>query len=319
MSNYLITGGAGFIGSSLAKRLLQEGHTVHVVDDFSTGFEWNIPQGAHVHRVDLCEADRLREIQSGVIDAVFHFAAQSSGEASFDNPARDILVNYSSTYHMLRWAEEHGVPRFIFASSMSVYGEVADGETAVAENRPCEPASYYGCNKLASEKMIRIFARQSRLKATILRFFNVYGPGQNMNNLKQGMVSIYFSYLMKDEPVTVKGPLDRFRDFVYIDDLIDAVVRCIDHPEASNATFNVGTGRKTTVAELLEALLAAYSKTPWDRWVISSGHTKGDIKGCYADVSRIKKAIGWEPRIPLMEGISRMKKWVDETAERWRG
>ncbi len=318
MKTHLITGGAGFIGSRLAWRLCAEGHKVYILDDLSTGFLRNLPQEAVFFPADISKPGFMTKVRiPEPLDTVFHFAAQSSGEASFDNPGRDVDVNYRATYHILRFADKMRAKRFLYASSMSVYGDVGGDVHAVAEDHPCEPASYYGCNKLASEKLIAVYARRSCLKPTIFRFFNVYGPGQNMTNMKQGMVSIYLSYLMKDMPIEVKGGLGRFRDFIFIEDLLDVVIKSENDPATWNQVYNVGTGKKTTVADLLKALLDTYDKDDFDHWVKAGRETPGDVQGFCADIAKVREALGWSPRYDLREGLEAMKKWLDQTKEWW--
>jgi UDP-glucose 4-epimerase len=315
---YLVTGGAGFIGSRLARHLADKGHKVFVLDDLSTGFERNIPAGSIFLKADISNAHELEELEMPErFDTVYHLAAQSSGEVSFDDPARDIDVNYKGTLNILRLAAQKKCQRFIFTSSMSVYGEVDPSQPRVSEDNPCKPVSYYGCNKMASEKLISLFTNQAGLQPTIFRLFNVYGPGQNMLNLKQGMVSIYFSYLMKQMPVQVKGSLDRFRDFVFIDDVVDALAGVEENKKTFGGLFNLGTGTKTSVRELLDAMLNAYGLAEFHEWVHIEGSTQGDIAGCIADTTRLKQTTGWTPRVDLTNGVRRMKVWIDETIDWW--
>jgi UDP-glucose 4-epimerase len=316
---YIVTGGAGFIGSNLAGRLIREGGTVYILDDLSAGFLRNVPEKAVFRQVDISRLENLLKLDlPDKVDAVYHMAAQSSGEASFDDPIHDIEVNYLATYNILKLAELKQCKRFVFASSMSVYGEVDSASSPIDEQYPCNPVSYYGCNKLASEKLIRVFLRGKDMKPTIFRFFNVYGPGQNMKNMKQGMASIYMSYLMKDVPVVVKGSLDRFRDFIYVDDLLDVLVKSESCTATHDEIFNVGAGTKTTVLELLRAMLKAFHKDDFSRWVIVQGSTPGDIKGFTADVSKLKAALGWAPRYDIGRGIKEMKSWIDKTLHFWK-
>jgi len=310
---YVVTGGAGFIGAALAEDLLRDGHRVHILDDLSAGFRANIPAGAFFHRVDLSRRAAVKRLRiQGPISAVFHLAAQASGEISFEDPARDIESNYLATYHVLDWSERHQVPRFFFTSSMCVYGERRERRALAREGDTCAPTSYYGVDKLASENMIRIFAGRSGMKATIFRLFNVYGPGQNMDNLKQGMVSIYMAYLMKDKPVLVKGSLERFRDLVYIEDVI-RVFRKAEHAPASfGETFNVGTGKATSVEDLLRVLFELFGKQDFDSWCRAGEGTPGDITGIAADIRKIKTVLGWQPRWDLGSGLRAMKSWIDQ-------
>lgn len=315
----IITGGAGFIGSQLSKKLLQEGYEVHLLDDFSNGLAINIAKQAVLHKVDLSDPLDLFKLDVPDVNCIFHLAAQSSGEASFENPLRDIDVNYRATYNILRLADAKNCGRVIFSSSMSVYGDVPGGHGPVAEDYACNPVSYYGCNKLASEKLISVFTRNSGIKFTVFRPFNVYGPGQNMFNLKQGMVSIYLSYLMQDQPILVKGSLERFRDFIYIDDVLNALIASQENAATFQKVFNLGTSVKTSVKELLDMLLRIYQKDDFSKWVKVDGKTPGDITGIVADISKLKKETGWQPKYNLEQGLINMKRWLDETAELWKG
>ena len=316
---FIVTGGAGFIGSSLAKRLMSDGAKVYVFDDLSTGFRRNVPRGAVFYKINLANTKLLAAIKiKGPIEAVFHFAGQSSGEASFVDPLNDVDMNYKATYNMLDFTNDLGCKRFVFASSMSVYGEVSSRHGNVKEDLVCSPVSYYGGNKLASEKMIRVFSQQTGMNSTIFRLFNVYGPGQNMNNMKQGMVSIYLSYLMHNQPVLVKGSLNRFRDFVYIDDVCEACLRSLQERKTFGEVLNLGTSRKTTVNELLKVLLRAYGKADFDKWVQVKGNTSGDVTGLTADVGRLRKALNWSPSVHVKEGVAAMKEWLDASVSFWK-
>lgn len=319
MKNYLVTGGAGFIGSNIAKRLTLDGHRVFILDDLSTGFERNLPAEAVFTKCDISSTHATETAQlPEKLDAVYHIAAQPSGEASFDDPARDSEINFRSTLNMLQMAREKGCRRFMFASSMSVYGEVPEDKCIVREDGQVTPASYYGCHKLASEQIIRIFSRQADINATSYRLFNVYGYNQNMHNMKQGMVSIYMSYLLNDQPVHVKGALDRFRDFIFVDDVVEMFLCSETDERTFGEVFNLGTGHKTTVRDLLEVMLAAYGKEDFDKWVYTEGSTPGDIKGCIADMTKLNSITGWKAGTDLAMGMRRMKAWVDSTLDLWR-
>ena len=189
----LITGGAGFIGSHLAFFYLNKKISVTVVDNLSTGFEENIPSGAHFIRQDITEAG-WTSLLSKDIDYVIHLAAQSSGEISFEDPLYDVRTNTVGTLELLKWSHENRIKKFIFASSMNVYGNVQD--ELIVEESLTNPTSFYAVGKVASENYIKIFSELG-LDSVVLRLFNVYGVGQNMENMKQGMVSIYCAYVKK--------------------------------------------------------------------------------------------------------------------------
>lgn len=319
MKTSIITGGAGFIGSNLARRLLDEGGRVIIIDDLSTGILRNIPDGALFYQADISNANLLLSLDlPDNVDTVFHLAAQSSGEASFEDPRRDIDVNYKGTFNVLELCNSVHCSRFVYTSSMSVYGEPEETASLIDESYPCRPKSYYGCNKYASEKLIHLYSNITPLKPTIFRLFNVFGPGQNMLNLKQGMASIYLSYIMRNEPILVKGSLDRFRDFIYVDDVGEALTRCQACQKSYYKTFNVGTGVKTSVGQLLRVILEAYGKKAFDEWVIREGRTAGDVTGLIADNHQLMSALNWEARVDLKTGIGNMVKWIEGTKDFWR-
>jgi len=318
MRKYIITGGAGFIGSNLAKRLIARGDKVFIIDNLSSGFERNLPQGVFFFKADVSNTAKVRKLDlPAKIDAVYHLAAQSSGESSFNDPLYDIDVNYKATYNLLKLAEKTKCRRFIFSSSMSVYGEMDKAERRIDEEHTCIPVSYYGCNKFASERLIQIFTRDTVIRPTIFRLFTVYGPGQNMFNRKQGMVSIYLSYLLEDKPVLVKGSLERFRDFIYVEDVLDVLISCEMDERYYGEIFNLGTGVKTTIRDLLVIMLRAYGKKDFRKWVKVRGRTPGDITGCVADIAKLRGLTGWSPKYKLEYGVKQMKLWLDETSDFW--
>lgn len=304
---FLVTGGAGFIGSHLARRLIEQGHEVLVVDDLSTGNLTNVPADAGFLNADIGNAQTYDELTDRGVDAVLHLAAQSSGEVSDADPVADLRSNTMGTVRLLDWCLRSGVKRFIFASSMSAYGP--DVDLPVTEDSRCQPASFYGISKLAAEHYIRLY-REKGLDTTIFRLFNVYGPGQNLAHMKQGMASIYLAYILKKKPVLVKGSLERFRDLVFIDDVVDAWLLALDSPMAYGKTYNLASGRKTLVKDLVVKLLEAAGEDP-DRYPIEKGQgTPGDIFGTYADTRLIKEDLGWEPRIELEAGLKQMVDWA---------
>jgi UDP-glucose 4-epimerase len=302
----LLTGGAGFIGSHLAKRLIREGHEVTIIDNLSSGQRDNIPPQARFAQTDLSTTDFVNSLPKGPFEAVCHLAAQSSGPASGENPLYDVQTNALSTLLLSRWCLVHQVPRFLFASSMAVYGNL--GTRPATESTPCQPLSYYGISKLTSEHFLRLAALEG-LQSTSFRMFSVYGPGQNLDNLKQGMVSIYLAYLLKKQEVPVTGSLERFRDFVFIDDAVEAWVRALSRPSTSALTYNVGSGQPTTVRTLLGLLLGALG-LPENHPLRELPGSASDQFGVCAAIGSIQKDLGWKPPTPLEEGIRKMVEWA---------
>ncbi len=310
MKQYLITGGAGFIGAAIARALIARGDRVIVVDDLSTGARANVPEGAGFVLADLRSEEAMAAIDGRGIDAVLHLGAQSSGEVSHEDPLRDFDVNARGTFLLLRWAERHGINRILFASSMAVYGSV-DGP--VPENRPVAPVSFYGASKVAAEAAVSMFGRHGGAP-TIFRMFNVYGPGQNLTNLQQGMASIYLAYLLRGDPIVVKGSLDRYRDLVYIDDVVAAWLCALDAGASIGATYNLASGRMTSVRDLVDGLVRAAGHAPGRYPVTVTSATPGDLHGSVADIAHIGRDLGWTPRVALDEGLRRMVTWAMASA-----
>jgi len=310
-----VTGGAGFIGSALARALVGGGDRVMVVDNLSTGREENIPPQAEFVRLDLSDARFVEKLPSDRFDAVCHLAAQSSGELSGYDPLYDVQTNAISTLLLSRWCSQHRTPRFLYASSMAIYGNPRT--LPVTESAPCEPLSFYGISKWASENYLRLAARDG-LSSTSFRMFSVYGPGQNMQNLKQGMASIFMSYMVRGSEVPVTGSLNRSRDFVYIDDVIDAWMRALALPSTPSSAYNVGSGQPTTVRELLAELLRAL-QLPAQYPIKEQPGRASDQFGLYADIGQIETDLGWKATTPLATGLRMMADWARSDARKHCG
>ena len=291
----VVTGVAGFIGSALARRLLAEGFSVVGVDDLSTGRSSNIPS-----ELDFVEGDISRPSTFSMlpdkVGAILHLAGQSSGEISFDDPVRDLEKNTVSTLLLSEFAVRANAKRFVFASSMSVYGSTAD--EAVKESDSLVPLSCYGVSKLAAENYLRIFSRRTPFVA--LRMFNVYGPGQDLTNLRQGMVSIYLAQALASRRIVVKGDATRYRDFIYIDDVVESWIRALTRDEVLNRCINIGTGVRTEVGQLLEAITTLLPETK----VEFVEGTVGDQFGIYADTDEMTSRLGMGSFVTLDLGLS---------------
>lgn len=305
----LLTGGMGYIGSHLISRLEQENHEITILDNFST----NISQTSgdrEIIRADIVDYDSLKQIQrSGVFDVVLHLAAQSSGAASFRDPEHDLKVNILGTLNMIRLCEQWGIPRILFASSFTVYGDNPTHEI-LSEDLPCDPKSLYGIGKLTGEQYLKVYAQKLGIGWNALRMFNVYGPGQDLSRRDQGIVSIFLSYVREGNYVPVQGSLDRFRDLVYIDDVVEAWSLCLNNDSFVNQIFNVGSGKKTTIRELIDQIIGIYQK---EVTVEVTADTPGDMVGCYADISKISHALGYRPKVGLLSGLTAFKQWADQS------
>jgi UDP-glucose 4-epimerase len=301
MRTFIVTGGAGFIGSHIASRLISSGDRVVVLDNLSTGRADNIPSQAEFIEVDLGQDNACDCLKRINCDAIFHLAGQSSGEASFLNPRYDLRSHVVSTFNLLEWAKEKRVERFLYASSMSVYGDPLYWPVDVCHQ--LRPKTYYGAAKNSAEAYINFYGTRG-INTTIFRMFSVYGPGQNLDNRMQGMVSIYFSYFLDRVPVVVKGAKARFRDFIYIDDVVDAWTGALYKESSFGKTYNLCSGIKTSVEELLNTMMASLN---YDEYPISyTGGTPGDQFGMVGDNSLIKEDLGWTPRVKLADGLKKM-------------
>lgn len=301
MKKVLVTGVAGFIGSYVASRFLQEGYAVVGVDDLSGGHINNVPAGLEFIQGDLAKASTIALIPRDC-RKILHLAGQSSGEISFDDPVADLEKNAVSTLNLIRYGIENQVERMVYASSMSVYGAVEN--EPISESHACRPLSCYGVGKHTAEEYLRVY--QNKLPFVALRMFNVYGPGQDMSNLRQGMVSIYLAQALANGKIEVKGSIDRFRDFIYIEDVVEAWFRAATYPSALGQTLNVGTGVRTTVGTLLEQVCEL---VPGSSYFVQ-GATPGDQSGIYANVLAFGSCLGLNSFTPLNIGLQKFVDWA---------
>lgn len=303
MKKYLVTGAAGFIGSAIAKKLVTAGHEVYTIDNLRTGHEFNIPKGVHFIKGNVQDQESIAQLSEIKMDAIFHIAGQSSGEISFEDPVYDLQTNTQSTLLLLDYARKTGCTQFIYASTMSVYGD--QDILPVKEAYHPNPKSFYAVGKLASENYLKIFSEYG-INCTAIRLFNVYGPGQNMDNLKQGMISIFLAQALNESKILVKGSVDRFRDFVYIDDVVDAFIKALDC-KIGYEVVNVASGVKTTVAQVLNSIEHQFDNT---LEIEIKGGTKGDQFGIYADNTKAKEVLHCEPQVDFKKGFELMFNWA---------
>ena len=222
-------------------------------------------------------------------------AAQCSQAVSFDNPRLDLESNQILTLDLLDYCKENETDRLIYTSSMATYGHAS--ALGPDETHAQFPTSYYGIHKAASEGYIRL----SGLNYTTFRLQTVYGPGQNLANRRQGIISIFLAMMIANEPIVMKGALSRYRDFVHVDDVVDATIKSLDTPATYCQTYNLGTGIATSLGDMLDILAEAAGYEGEIKE--GQGSTKGDHHGAVADIRRIVVDLGWVPKIGLKEGI----------------
>ena len=266
----LITGVNGFVGKNIARELVGSGHEIYGIDNLFNSHKDQLNKKINFLQFDISNKlwrDRLDGI---MFDAVIHLAAQSSGEVSFEDPLYDLDSYVKGTMQVCIFCKENNIKKIIFASSMSVYGEKGG---KVSENEQTMPLSLYGAGKKASEDYLRIFSKLYGIKVIALRLFNIYGNGQNLTNMKQGMASIYLAQAIgNNKSIVVKGALDRFRDLIHINDVVKVIFNFLfKKNEKHFEVFNIGSGRKTYVSELINKIQNVFGtnknrSTFWHNW-----------------------------------------------------
>lgn len=295
----LVTGGAGFIGGHIARDLCRRGANVTIVDNLKTGNMKNVPDAAKFFNLDLGR-DRLEEVFRKGFDIVYHFAGQSSVEISYSDPLYDLDTNCRSTLQLLDLCKRSGTNRFIFASTMSVYG--GRGKMPKDETAPRDGENFYAISKKASEDYLWIYEKFG-VKSTALRLFNIYGPGQNLENLRQGMLSIYLAQAINTGKIVVKGSLERTRDFVYIDDVLGATRAVATSESCWGRAINICSGKEVSVRETISLIAKSLEK---EVVIETAEGTPGDIDRMVGCPTLLKELTGYECRVSLEDGIDSM-------------
>ena len=301
----LVTGAAGFIGAAIAKSLNEQGVQTITIDDLSTGVRSNVPEETVFIEGNCGDPEVIKQLDRYALSAIIHLAGQSSGEVSFSDPLADQKSNTTSTLLLLKYAEEKRIERFIYASSMSVYGD--QKSLPVTEESATKPKSFYAVGKLASEHYMRIYSSE-KLKTVALRLFNVYGPGQNLANLRQGMLSIYLAQALRSGEIIVKGSLRRFRDLIYIDDVVD-LLNLLLKAELRDPynIYNVSNGYPVYVNEMIAAQQSVLGE---EINVTEVEGTPGDQFGIFGSSYKLQKEYNWQPKTKHVLGITKMVKWA---------
>jgi len=309
MTRYLVTGGAGFIGSTLVRRLLHEGGQVRVLDNFSTGSRANLEECADQIELidgDITSLETVRDAVAGV-DYVFHEAAIPSVPRSIVDPLASHLANTDGTLHVLLAARDAQVKRVIFAGSSSVYGdtEVLPKVETMREN----PLSPYALTKLTGEKYCRIFYRAYGLETVCLRYFNVFGPRQDPSSPYSGVISRFLECLLDGRQPTVFGDGEQSRDFTYIDNVVEANLLASRVPAAAGDVFNIGVGGRVTLNQVLQGMGAILGRPAVATY---SGSRAGDVKHSQADISAARNVLGYSPAVTWEEGLRRTVAWFQQ-------
>lgn len=295
----LVTGGAGFIGSNVVDAYIAAGHEVGVLDNFSTGREENVNPSARVHRVDIRDRQQVdHAIGSFRPDLVNHHAAQSEVPRSVADPGYDADVNVVGGLHVLKACVDHSVRKVIFSSSGgAIYGE--PDIVPAAEDHPVRPLSPYGTSKFAFEQYLATFQRTFGLDYTVLRYANIYGARQDFQAEEGRVVAIFASRMLEGRPVTIDGDGEQSRDMLHVGDVAAANLDALE--KGSGGTFHVSSGVPATVNDLYRklALLTGYKLEP-----NFGPPRKGDVYRIALDNAHAREGLGWQPGIPLEEGLS---------------
>jgi nucleoside-diphosphate-sugar epimerase len=314
MPNYLVVGGAGFIGSHLTHRLVQQGETVTVFDNLSTGTQANLEAVArHItfRKGDIRNKRALQAAMKGT-DIVFHQAAITSVPQSIEDPATTAEINIQGTINVLQAAHECGIKQVVFASSSAIYGDQVQG--VVQESLPPLPLSPYGISKLAGEHYCRVFSEVYDLPTVCLRYFNVFGPRQNYKGGYAAVIPLLISQLLQQESPTIEWHGRQSRDFTYVDNIVEANILAARSQVGNGEAINIGSGKATTINSLviqLQKILRTYL-TP--RHV---PQRKGDILHSCARITKAKRVLHYQPHTSFSEGLKETVDWYQRTREQY--
>ncbi len=308
----VVTGGAGFVGSNIVGRLLKEGAQVVVLDDFYTGAMENLPAddpGLEIVRGSVTDYDLVRDVVKGAA-VVFHEAARNI-IVSTRNPREDYEVNIGGTLNVLLAARETGVPRTVYASSASVYGNPR--YLPINEDDATNMLSPYAVSKFAGENYCKAFYESYGLSVAAVRYSNVYGTRQRPDNPYCGVIAKFFESAMNNEPPRIHGDGEQTRDFTYIDDVVEATLLAGISSKAEGQVYNVGTGRETTINQLAGIIIritgAEVEPTYVDRRDIDN------IRRRVVNIEKIRRELRWVPSVIIEEGLRRTYQWLKENTE----
>ena len=300
----IVTGGAGFIGSNLVDKLIDEGHEVIIFDNLSTGQQKNINPKAKFFLIDIAhqpyfENKTMKDIMSGV-DVVFHLAALARVQPSIENPIEYHNTNINGTLNMLDACRKYGVKRFVFSSSSSVYGDVREEDLPTSENSELNPMSPYALHKLVGEQYCKLYSELYGLETVSLRYFNVYGERQPIEGAYTLVMGVFAQQRLNGEKMTIRGDGEQRRDFTYVGDVVDANIKCMEYPlELNGDVFNIGNGDNRSVNDIAD--LIGGERVNLEPVI--------EPRVTLADNTKIKKLLDWKPTQDLNQWV---EKWVKD-------
>jgi nucleoside-diphosphate-sugar epimerase len=308
---FLVTGGAGFIGSHLVRRLLADGGRVRVIDNLATGKRERLRDVEHA--IEFIEGDladpSMCEIALSGIDCVLHQAAVPSVQRSVKNPIETNKANVTSTLNLLEGCRKHGVRRFVYASSSSAYGDTP--VLPKREDMAPNPLSPYALQKFVSERYCQLYFRLYGLETISLRYFNVFGPSQDPYSEYSAVIPKFATRLQRGESIVVYGDGEQSRDFTYVDNVVEANILALRAPRAAGSVINVGCGERITLNRLikiLEEILEVQATVDYQ------AARPGDVRDSLADISLAQDLLGYLPKVTVAEGLRRTVAWFATNA-----
>jgi nucleoside-diphosphate-sugar epimerase len=303
---YLVTGGAGFIGSNIVGELVRRNHEVVVLDDLSAGKEANLFGVRGKIDLRIGSVTDLPAVRSAIqgADYAMHLAARTSVPRSVKDPLDTNLININGTLNVLVAARDAKVRRFVYAASSAAYGDTAT--LPKSESMQAEPISPYGVSKYVGELYARVFGRTYGLENVSLRYFNVFGPHQDPTSQYSGVLSRFMLAIIQNEAPIIYGDGEQSRDFTYIENIVDATLRACNAVDASGKVFNGGTGSRITLNKVIKVLERITGKKIQPSYVASR---TGDVRDSQADISLARRVLGYEPAVEFEEGLRRTWTW----------
>src|SRR5688572_3490031 len=305
MAHYLVTGGAGFIGSHLSEELVRRGHRVRVADSLITGKRSNLShiKGVEFLEGDMAEIEFARQAVAGC-EYVLHQAAIPSVPRSVQDPLTSNRANVDGTLNVLVASRDAGVKRLVFAASSSAYGDAPT--LPKHEKMPTNPLSPYALQKVIGEEYLRMFTRLYGLETVAIRYFNVFGPRQDPTSPYSGVISVFATALLENRPPTIFGDGTQTRDFTYVANVVDGVLRACQAPGASGEVINVATGGRISLNQLFEEMRKMVGGTVSP--IYAEGR-KGDVRDSQADITKARDLLGYEPIVSFEEGLKKTVDW----------
>jgi UDP-glucose 4-epimerase len=303
----LVTGGAGFIGSHLVEALIRQGRRVRILDNFSTGLRENIASfkpGPEIAEGDLTDASAVERAMADV-DVAYHLGALASVQRSVENPAASHAACATGTLHVLDAARKKGVRRVVYVGSSSAYGG-ASSEKGQTEDVPLQPLSPYAAAKLSGEMYAEAFAASYNLETVRIRFFNIFGPRQRGDSPYSGVIAIFVAALMEGRTPTIHGDGLQSRDFTYVSNAVQALMKAATAPGVSGRVYNIGTGNSVTILDLVAALdriLGTKTKP------LHAATRAGDVRHSRADITKARRDLDYQPDVSFEEGLRKTVEW----------